>query len=109
MNSKDCTRRLSALHLRILEDDIDQSVVLNSVIPRKCLTYHQNVNITNGFSALLTNDHEEDSVDCYLPNTLDSCRRYNFQMEGEFASKWKGRNNSKMFFTKGLSNTEFYF
>jgi hypothetical protein len=104
MNSKDCSRRLSALHLRILEDDIDQSVALTSVIPRKCLTYHQNGSSGDSYTALLSSDNEQDLENCHFPNTLDSCRRYTFEMQSEFSSKWKGKNNMKMFFTKGLSN-----
>ena len=96
MNSKDCARRLSILDLRIFEDDIDQTVVSALVIPRKCI----NASSTDdSYSALLARDRKHG---CHLPSTLDDCRRYNFQMEGEFSSKWKGKRTSKMVFTTGL-------
>ena len=99
MNSKNCSRRLSALHLKILEDDVEQSVVSTSVIPRKCLMHQtSNHSIDNSYATLGTSKDG-----CNVLNHLENCTRYHFQLEGEFSSHWKGQISSKMLFTSGTS------
>ena len=103
VNSEDCARLMTSVNLRIYEEKMtDQSPASSSVnLPKTCLEGDEHM-----FSASLAvaqpGNSEDSCPDLWKP--FDRCRKYQVEMETEFASTWKSATSSWNIFTQEPSD-----